>query len=76
VEVLVFGAMVAVVDTLVYYLEVSALGSTTGTGVVVAAELTAAASGFVLVPFAFPIVARWFRRPPRQPRGSPGPGGR
>jgi hypothetical protein len=75
VEVLVFGAMVAVVDTLVYYLEVSALGSTTGAGVAVA-ELAAAASGFVLVPFAFPIVARWFRRPPRQPRGMPGPAGR
>ena len=75
VEVLVFGAMVAVVDTLVYYLEVSTLGSTTGTGVAVA-ELTAAASGFVLVPFAFPIVARWFRRPPRQARGISGPAGR
>ncbi len=75
VEVLVFGALVAVVDTLVYYLEVSTLGSTTGTGVAVA-ELTAAASGFVLVPLIFPPVARWFRRPPRQPRGSRGPVGR
>jgi hypothetical protein len=75
VEVLVFGALVAVVDTLVYYLEVSTLGSTTGTGVAVA-ELTAAASGFVLVPLLFPPVARWFRRPPRQPRGIPGQSGR
>jgi len=75
VEVLVFGALVAVIDTLVYYLEVSVLGSTTGTGVAVA-ELTAAASGFVLVPLIFPPVARWFRRPPRRPRGTPGPAGR
>jgi hypothetical protein len=75
VEVLVFGAMVAVVDTLVYYLEVSAVGSTTGTGVAVA-ELAAAASGFVLVPLVFPPVARWFRRPPRRPRGALGPTGR
>lgn len=71
VEVLVFGALVAVVDTLVYYLEVSAFGSTTGAGVAVA-EVAAAASGFVLVPLVFPPVARWFRRPPRQPRVSPG----
>jgi hypothetical protein len=75
VEVLVFGALLAVVDTLVYYLEVSALGSTTGTGVAVA-ELTAAASGFVVVPLIFPPIARWFRRPPRRPRQVSGPAGR
>jgi hypothetical protein len=73
--VLVFGAMVAVVDTLVYYLEVSTIGSTTGTGVAVA-EIIAAASGFVLVPLIFPPVARWFRRPPRRPRQVPGRAGR
>jgi hypothetical protein len=65
-ETFVFGAMVAVVDTLVYFLEVSALGSTTGAGVAVA-ELTAVASGFVLVPLVYPTVARMFRRP-QQPR--------
>ncbi|MGD1052780.1 MAG: hypothetical protein ABR950_03020 [Candidatus Dormibacteria bacterium] len=75
VEVLVFGALVAVIDTLVYYLEVSTLGSTTGTGVAVA-ELTAAASGFVIVPLIFPPVARWFRRPRREPRLPRGQTGR
>ncbi len=75
VEVLVFGALVAVVDTLVYYLEVSTIGSTTGTGVAVA-EIIAAVSGFVLVPLIFPPVARWFRRPPRRPRQVPGRAGR
>jgi len=63
-ETFVFGALVAVVDTLVYYLEVSTLGSTTGAGVAVA-ELTAAASGFVLVPLVYPTVSRMFRRTPR-----------
>jgi hypothetical protein len=64
-ETFVFGAVVAVVDTLVYYLEVSTLGSTTGAGVALA-ELAAAASGFVLVPLAYPAVSRMFRRTPRQ----------
>ncbi len=75
VEVLVFGALVAVVDTLVFILEESTLGSVTGSGVLVA-ELTAAASGFVLVPLIFPPVARWFRRPRPQPRASRGTVGR
>jgi hypothetical protein len=75
VEVLVFGALLAVVDTLVWILEGSTLGSTTGTGVAVA-ELAAWASGFVLVPLMFPPVARWFRRSPRQPRASLGRTGR
>lgn len=76
VEVLVFGALVAVVDTLVYYLVVSVLGLPTGPGMAVAEQLIAAASGFVLVPLVFPPVARWFRRPPRQSRVSTGPAGR
>ena len=64
-ETFVFGALVAVVDTLVYYLEVSTLGSTTGAGVAVA-ELVATASGFLVVPLVYPAVSRMFRRSPRQ----------
>lgn len=73
-ETFVFGALIAVVDTLVYFLEVSTLGSTTGAGVAVA-EIVAVISGFILVPLAYPAITRmFFRRRSRQ--FSAGPSGR
>ena len=73
-ETFVFGALIAVVDTLVYFLEVSTLGSTTGAGVAVA-EIVAVVSGFILVPLAYPAITRMFFRR-RQRQGMAGPSGR
>ena len=64
-ETLVFGAVIAVVNTLILFVAESALGPTSLFGVVTA-ELTAAASGFVLVPLVYPTISRMFRRTPRQ----------
>ena len=73
-ETFVFGALIAVVDTLVYFLEVSTLGSTTGAGVAVA-EVVAVISGFILVPLAYPAITRMFFRRRQRP-GMAGPSGR
>lgn len=73
-ETFVFGALIAVVDTLVYFLEVSTLGSTSGAGVAVA-EVVAVVSGFILVPLAYPAITRMFFRR-RQRQGMAGPSGR
>ena len=73
-ETFVFGALIAVVDTLVYFLEVSTLGSTTGAGVAIA-EIVAVISGFILVPLAYPAITRMFFRR-RQRQGMAGPSGR
>jgi hypothetical protein len=71
-ETFVFGACVAVIDTLVYSLDLSTFGSTTG-AVAAFAALGGVASGFVLVPPAYPAISRLFRRQPRQaPSGRSG----
>jgi hypothetical protein len=73
-ETLVFGALVAVVDTLVFYLLESTLAPTTGGGAAVA-QVVAVVSGFILVPLAYPAITRMFFRR-RQRQGMAGPSGR
>lgn len=73
-ETFVFGALVAVVDTLVFYLLESTLAPTTGGGAAVA-QVVALVSGFILVPLAYPAITRMFFRR-RQRQGMAGPSGR
>ncbi|MGP8160979.1 MAG: hypothetical protein ACLQGJ_07120 [Candidatus Dormibacteria bacterium] len=69
-ETFVFGACVAVVDTLVYSVDLSSFGNTTG-GFAAFAALGGVASGFILVPPAYPAISRLFRRRPRQVPSGP-----
>jgi uncharacterized membrane protein YeaQ/YmgE (transglycosylase-associated protein family) len=65
-ETLVFGVVVAVVNVLVYVLGVGTLGSTNTPAGASLVDLGTVASGFVLVPAAYPAISRLFRRSPRQ----------
>ena len=66
-ETLVFGALVALVDTVIYFLEASTLASTSGAQVVFE-WILAAAAGFILVPPLYPSLRRLFRPRPRPAR--------
>jgi hypothetical protein len=73
-ETFVFGALIAVIGTIVIILMEVVLGLPNGPGAEAAQYVLATLSGFVVVPLIYPAVSRMFRRQPR--RVAPGPAGR